>query len=572
MGELVDHLEEFGYLPLYNYLSGIKAHMDDSDYKFEELALMFVTKGDNDYEINSYFKPAYVFENQIIPSVEAITSDALKYWARRSQETRNILLKSRYADLVWNFYKLHDSCIENPYQYAVLAVESYIEVAKIEETIDIELEIKSSVLRALELVKNLKMKNKLGEVYKAMIFAEKKVDKDHFIGLWSYCYDELIATKSSITKDQEQEIIQSMHSRLERLIDKSRENGEDNWHAIEYAVTKLVKYYFKIKDTSNMENLLESLELIIDNSQASVANVKDYRYKLLFDLYNEVQITSQNSRILRKIEDASKNTIESLKEFTVKSNISISQLESFAANFISDDLERDIQFIASYFIPKIDEHEKMLNKQRENGIGIISEIFPHAQINQDGITLNVMDLSLHENKLANHITSTLPIKAYFLNFVLEKLIEKHELNAEKLTKALSKSQIINKENEFMLKSGIDSYFQKDYIAFMHVIIPYIEANFRNLIKLMGYNIYKPNRNGDSGYGAILLGEILSNERLKTIMGEDYHFYIKLLYQDKRGLNLRNLIAHGLAPETMFSISNANLILHTLMTFLLFTKQ
>lgn len=46
-----------------------------------------------------------------------------------------------------------------------------------------------------------------------------------------------------------------------------------------------------------------------------------------------------------------------------------------------------------------------------------------------------------------------------------------------------------------------NYFDEDYLAFIHIMIPYIEAKLRNLIKLTGDSIYKLNKSG-TGYNAI----------------------------------------------------------------------
>jgi len=118
-----------------------------------------------------------------------------------------------------------------------------------------------------------------------------------------------------------------------------------------------------------------------------------------------------------------------------------------------------------------------------------------------------------------------------------------------------------------LLAAIKAYLEEQYISFMHIAAPLIESTLRNLVRINGDNIYKPNKS--EGYDAILLGDILSNEKIVQALGEDLLFYIKLIYNDKRGLNLRNIIAHGIIAPSMFNKSNANLILHTLFTFTLF---
>jgi hypothetical protein len=255
--------------------------------------------------------------------------------------------------------------------------------------------------------------------------------------------------------------------------------------------------------------------------------------------------------------------VQDLQTVTSEFKITAQEIDDFVNQFISDDLEYDIDCIVSRFTPKIDDYEKRLNERAEEGIGFVQELFAHVPINQDGMPKATLDLSIHENRIANEIHNDIPIQAQFLNFVIPKFIETHNLTPEEFAGFLSNTPIHLKEYEPFLTSGIRYYFQKDYVAMIHTLIPYVEATLRNIINKIGLNIYKPNKK--NGYDAILLGDILAIEQLKNeVLGEDVHFYFKLVYNDTRGLNLRNIIAHGLATPSMFNVSNANIIVHTLM--------
>ncbi len=65
-------------------------------------------------------------------------------------------------------------------------------------------------------------------------------------------------------------------------------------------------------------------------------------------------------------------------------------------------------------------------------------------------------------------------------------------------------------------------------------------------------------------GALQLNAMLDTDRLKGIAGEDLVLYFKVVYTEPAGFNLRNLVSHGLADDSYFSLSNANLVLHTIL--------
>lgn len=369
---------------------------------------------------------------------------------------------------------------------------------------------------------------------------------------------------------QESQIIELIKERYERLCIKLVNGVDDNFHAVMYAAEKLSKYYFKFSNTNEILEVLKELENVIDNTIETRLNVKDYRYKQLYDLYQEVQITSENGRLLRKIEQASKATLDSLQTFSYEKEISREELENFASEFISDDLSLDIKKIGVYFIPKIKDHEKMLESQSRQGIGVLADLFAHVQINHEGLATSEIDMSNSENKIAKSIVQTLQIKEYFLNYVLMKLFEKYSVTPDILTTELFRSPIVIQENKEILLAAFEAYFEGKYVAFLHIAIPFIESTLRNLVRINGDNIYKPNKS--QGYDTILLGDILANEKIGKALGEDLLFYTKLIFNDKRGLNLRNTIAHGILPSSMFNKSTANLVLHSLFTFTLFSES
>jgi len=61
---------------------------------------------------------------------------------------------------------------------------------------------------------------------------------------------------------------------------------------------------------------------------------------------------------------------------------------------------------------------------------------------------------------------------------------------------------------------------------------------------------------------------LRERKMKELLGEDISFYISCVFEDKRGDNLRNDIAHGLISEEACTRNTADIVLHI---FLLLTR-
>lgn len=263
MNKIAKYLENLQFEGYRNYESEIRHFQGDENYKFESMAFQFITKIDvedsYDYGIGSYFKPYYMFADSVYPSLSDINCETLQYWQKRSMESNNPYLVSRYSDLVWNFSKLHKDCIDNPFIYAIKASDNYLLFSNKGINIGTDFDNKYAIIRSLNLAKTLNQREKFPQIFRKMIDTEKNME-DKSIGLWGFSYDELIDSNIDISAKFEEEIITSMLQRVDRLIQNSLENKEDNFHAIEYGISKLTKYYFKSNQTAEVRRLLNLIE------------------------------------------------------------------------------------------------------------------------------------------------------------------------------------------------------------------------------------------------------------------------------------------------------------------------
>lgn len=563
---LIKNLESIEFEGYYSYESFIKSQENSEENNYEQLAFQFVTNSDSyDYGIESYFKPYYQFGDEIYPSVEAITPEALIYWGKRSNESKNPYLIARYSDLVWNFNKLYPGTIEKPFIYAIRAIENYIQFSLSDSTKKrSQFDIKHGIIRALKLAETLNQKDKFEDIYKKMIEIENLIE-DESIGLWGFCFDEMLEKSTGVPIKIENEIISKIEQRIERLLNLN-DKETNKYNAIEYAVSKLTKYFHKKGIVDKVHPLLDIIEKVIDETEEP--HIKEFRYNKLLELYDAVQLHQSDNRIIRKMSNAAEKAKNNLKEASFSTQIKREELETFINSYYTGNLTNDLRVVAVRFIPNIEDNLRMIDDQRSKGIGLLSELVTHVKINKDGMAITTMDLSNENDRLANHLEITIGVQMSFFNDIMMKFEKEYNLDAEKLGRALMQSPILIEENHGILLSALQNYFNEDYLAFIHIMIPYIEATLRNLIKLTGDSIYKLNKSG-TGYDAILLGDILSKEYLEEIMPKDLVYYYKYLYNDKKGFNLRNIIAHGVAHPQLFNKENANKIMHTLFTFLLF---
>ena len=61
-----------------------------------------------------------------------------------------------------------------------------------------------------------------------------------------------------------------------------------------------------------------------------------------------------------------------------------------------------------------------------------------------------------------------------------------------------------------------------------------------------------------------MGAVLSHKSFVTGFPSDFRFHLRALYTDPRGINLRNQVAHGLAPYVLFGRGLGNWVVQSLL--------
>jgi len=99
---------------------------------------------------------------------------------------------------------------------------------------------------------------------------------------------------------------------------------------------------------------------------------------------------------------------------------------------------------------------------------------------------------------------------------------------------------------------------------VHVLVPQVEHILRNFIGRMGIPTRKTIRNQPGITDAKNMNDVLADARMKEKLTENLWRYLAVVYVDRRGLNLRNDLAHGLVPPAGFKRHIADLVFHTLL--------
>jgi hypothetical protein len=117
---------------------------------------------------------------------------------------------------------------------------------------------------------------------------------------------------------------------------------------------------------------------------------------------------------------------------------------------------------------------------------------------------------------------------------------------------------LNPDRIELLGVGIDRFFAGDYVSCIHILVVQVEAWLRDLLDSMGGQTTYVK---DQIVHVHTLGTVLSNELIKSALGERVWNYVNAIMNDDLAFGLRDKVAHGLCEASELDRNKAALLVH-----------
>jgi hypothetical protein len=551
---------------------------EDTYYKpsnediFEQIAFDFLADYPNDNSgWGTYYGPMFILPNEQgqmmeYPSIQKVTEETLNYWQIRAKKTKNPILSSRYADLVIDF---SPNIIKKSADYKLFHLVIDASIIICEKLLVQPIDCKIKVKRALNLSLQI---NDQQKIEKTIIKLERKIAVDSKPGLWGFAFKWLLLEfrdKVVLSPQEKEDLISDLEKRLERI-------KKDPWSA-EHAVSLLAEYYASEGDESNLMRVLEILEKSFKENERmnSDALLKVHAFEQIHEIYQKYRDKSfqgaikATNRISQEIGQLDLDWDKSLKEISVSTKIKNEEIDKFLKAIFGEEneykLENILLRIVINFLPK--------QKNVEDQLKEISKNYPlqflctTQIVSEDGIPIAKLS-SLdddYDNHFQSYATKYLQFNSIFLSLTMDEL--KKQISKEEIVKYFQESLLFQNENKEYAEYAFNAYWDSKYIVSSHLFIPLIESTVRELVRICGGIILKPNDIG--GYDILSLNILLKKQGdiLKKVfskIGHDIPFYFRLVLTEKLGMNLRNNFAHGLEKSTFFSREASDRLFHILL--------
>ena len=554
----------------------------DSDFFYEEIAfnLMEMSQECNVQGWEGlYYGPTISAKDKngnIISNLDIknITPEMVSYWERRSSEVDNPILQCRYAGLVWDFSQKIKKLKPNV-SVAHRLIDSILKIASLGGDCFF-----NKLEKALRLAVALNDQQRIIFIRDAIIKYEDTYSEDGKPGTWGYSYDLLIEDKNlyrkvQLEKKQEDRIIKELERKLKKFSD--RDTNICNPHSVEYIVTKLAPYY---KGKGDMENMKRVLLIYRDSFlygiKYNLVMIGSHWLEKIRKILFQYGLSKEAKELELNIRTLQKDDLKYLQRHTIKIPIPQEEIDRYMSDLSKKNLSEALNCIALSFIPDKEQVKNIVIKTaREHPLQatITKSIMDHTGKIVSQINSIEDDLEGH---IVHHISQSMRLQLSFIALGLSHLEENKSLGASSLSEHLFKSPVFTEANHPIIKEGLISYFNKNYIATCSILIHQIESAIRELISVAGGAIYQPSTNSkERGFELRPLGALIRDEIFtKTFekLNNNIPDFFRILLIDKRALNLRNSICHGHLPATSFNQGVAIHIIHVLLILSILRKN
>lgn len=529
------------------------------EFNYEVVAVSLVDNSRNEHW-GTYYGPFLQLrdkdnKNIDVPSLDSITADAIAYWEKRISQTDNPLLKSRYCGLVWDFKikvcgESYSPNLQQEYIKSLLAAANG-------NYCDHPVSIVVILERAFQIAST---DNDYADVKKAYAVFENKYATDEFPGLWASQFRLTLKYPKRFSQIEIDTLLSQHEARLSRL---SKTIGSE-WMTLDQA-TLLADYYIKSHNLNEINRVLRVAEDAFRKNFSSYSSMQ--QVGVLDDLahkYAHYSLPKERERLLAEISAIGNKAKNEMDQFEVPTQYSLEALNAVMEDILKGEDDEQIKRFVRYFIPRIEHNAKQLREY--------SQIFPLQYITGTQIIDDVgRPLSYVGNidddfdgQLILHITQSLEFESPILRYVIVKMIRRNILSTTSIRSQLEKSRLFDENKlNFIINCLENYYFKCDPIAFCHLIIPQIEDTIRAIVELSGHSVIRPQRN-NKGYQLKTLDDLLRDESIARIYGDDVCLYLRIYLTDQRGENIRNSLCHGTRKPEMYDLLVADRLLHILM--------
>lgn len=533
----------------------------------EHSAFFFIESHDESSMWGSYFAPMAEFSGAdgstlLSPDVAELDDQTLEHWRERARSAKNPMMRARYADLVWEFgRRLGDA--KRDYSCALIAMEAYVEAAN-KQLYTYSIEGVRWIVRALNIATATNNKDSARAAADALFSLVASEQSLRNMGIWVAPFDYLHDKKGLLTPEQSAKIIADLEDILARTSVPNPEKNEFDPFSAQAAAERLAQYYRRQGAKAEVERVVKSyggaFEFLAKEASPMLAMAW---LQPVIERYEQENLKADAERVQILAAEKGANIASDIKTYSAEVEIDAEKIEAEIESLIEgNEFDKVMMRVADRFIPKT-KFARRLVEDRKKAAPLLS-MLKSVIVRSDGQPEAIIDPDDEEGTLHYQINQYMAFGQSILHHSLKRLFEKFSTSAEDVVNFVYQSPIFLESRRALLQSGVQAYFDGDFIKAIHVLVPQVEDTLRSMAAKSGIPVYKTVRGASGITDVKSMNNILEDQRLRNMLTEDLWRYLTVLYIDRRGLNLRNDLAHGLMNTENFNVLICDRVMHSLM--------
>lgn len=469
--------------------------------------------------------------------------------------------------MVWDLEKIVAGCAPDV-AMAQIAIDSTLESAHLQPH-KRETQIVRKLERALSLAVSINDKTRIESVKNHILKYEETVAEDEKPGLWGFSFDLLFNNKKVDLPEQDKaKLIQDLKNRFKRLAAVPPKGYPG---ALESAALRLASHY---RATNQAENLLRVMQVLRkafeQASEDGSALQASFWLQHMHSLFLEYGLRAEAEEIAIKIKEVGSKAADEMHTASSEVTIADEEMKGYIEALLGNEFHQACINIAVHYIVKKGEVESQLKDLA--AAAPLTFLVSRQIVDARGRPLASIG-SLEDDPIGNIVSQAsqnMDISAIFLRQVISEFISRFEITPQKLADYLCQSPVFDEDKRQIVTEGLTAYFERNDLVAIHLLVLQIESAIRRLVELIGGSVLKPSRAG--GMHLKTLDELLRDDLLVSVLGEDTALYFRILLTDQRGWTVRNDVCHGIIPAMAFQARINDRLIHTLLCLALIRSK
>ena len=497
------------------------------------------------------------------PDISALDAEAVAHWEQRAEEANDPVMRARYADAAWDLAK--GICGARPnHRMARIASDAYLRAVD-RRLFIIPIFAAHWLVRALDLAISVRDESRTKSAIDSILTFYNANLSPKLVGVWIVLYDVLYDHPDLITEEQRGSIISGLEVMLKRLLSRDESNEFDPFNA-QAVGEKLIQHYRKSGETGQVERVLKSIgAAFLTMAEGAGAMLATAWLEPVAERYEQEGMKAEAEALRNKLEDLYARIPGEMKTYSFPVEFKKEDIDALLAYLVVDDsLAMTLRRVGAYFTPKVSEAQNLIENKKT--IAPLASLLPVQIVNAAGRPQ--AHLGSVENDPEGHLYHQLNQLMGFsdpiLYLAMERIREKFAPSPDDLISFLYECPIFDPTHKEILHEGLTAYLERDHLKAIHLLVPQIEVVLRNLLPLIGIPPVKSVPRHPDITDVKSMNNVLEEPRIREILPEDVWRYLTLFYIDRRGVNLRNDLAHGLIPPQGFNEYVSNRVLHSIL--------